>query len=127
MKHKHRLLPLLGFTTALISIILLRNYNRGNSIFSLLLSIPYYDKIGHFFLMGILAFIAVVTFVPVMPDRSHKSTMLVLTIVLAFIALEECSQIFIPTRTFSYRDFICDLLGVFCFGSLGHSLVNKTS
>ena len=125
MKPKYHLFLLLGFTAALVFIIVLRNNNLGNSFFRLFISIPYYDKLGHFLLMGILAFLSVITFVPLMSGNIFKSTSIVLGIVLALTALEEYSQIFIPSRSFSLEDFISGLLGVLCFGLLGYTLVAK--
>ena len=125
MKFKYSLILLLAFSASLIFVILLRNFDSGSSFFSLFISIPYYDKLGHFFLMGILAFLAVVTITPLFPKKSAKSTVIILGVVLTLIALEEYSQIFIPTRTFSLKDFACDLLGVLSFGYLGHSLAIK--
>ena len=127
MRFKHSFPLLLSFFFGLVTIILLRNYNPDSSFFVFFTYIPYYDKIVHFFSMGILAFLAVITLTPLFPNNPVKSTVIILGVVLSLIALEEYSQMFIPTRTFSLKDFACDLLGVLSFGSLGYSLVAKTS
>ena len=116
---------LISFTSFLAVIIFLRNNNLANSFFAIFMTIPYYDKIGHFILMGILAFLAVISLVPLLPHSTSKSTLLVLMGVLSLIAVEEYSQIFVVSRTFSWADFACDFLGVSMFGSIGYSLVNR--
>ena len=123
MKFKYSFPLLVSFFLGLVTIILLRNYNLGSSFFLFFISIPYYDKIGHFFLMGILAFLTVITLTPLFPNNPVKSTVIILGVLLSLIAIEEYSQMFIPTRTFSFKDFVCDVLGVLSFGSLGYFLV----
>jgi len=118
---------LLAFFASLVGIILLRNHSPDSSFFKLFTSIPYYDKLGHFFLMGILAFLAVITITPQFPRRPLKSTVIILGIILTLVALEEYSQIFIPSRTFSLKDYVCDLLGILSFGILGHFLGLRTT
>ena len=119
------LLLLISFSSFLGVIIFFRNNNLANSFFILFVNIPYYDKIGHFILMGILAFLAVLSIAPILPYASFKSTIVVLSGVLLIIAVEECSQIFIVTRTFSLADFFCDFLGVSLFGLIGCLLVDR--
>ena len=118
---------LISFVSFLGVIIFLRNNNLANSFFILFVNIPYYDKIGHFILMGIFAFLAVISIAPLLPYSSSKSTLAVLSGVLLIIAVEECSQIFVVTRTFSLADFICDFLGVSFFGLIGYSLINRVA
>lgn len=125
MSFKYNFLLLIGFFTGLVTVILLRNHGESSSFFQLFAFIPHYDKVGHFFLMGILAFLAVITIAPLFPDRLLKSTIIILSVVLTLIALEEYSQLYIPTRTFSLQDFACDLLGVFAFGTLGYAWVRR--
>ncbi len=115
----------LSFASFLVVLIFLRNNNLATSFFRLVSHIPHYDKIGHFFLMGILAYLAVISLIPILPYPKSKSTPIVLGILLTIIALEECSQIFIPTRSFSLADFACDVLGVASFGFYGHLVVSK--
>ena len=115
----------LSFASFLIVIIFLRNNNLANSFFNLLALVPYYDKIAHFFLMGILAFLAVTSLIPILPYPKSKSTTIVLGTLITIIALEECSQIFIATRSFSLADFACDCLGVASFGFYGHCVASK--
>lgn len=111
------------FFSFLATIIFLRNNDLAPDFFDLFAHIPHYDKLGHFILMGILAFLSTITIAPILPYKQIKSTLIVLGGVLLLIALEEYSQIFIATRTFSYADFACDFLGVVAFGWLGHFYV----
>lgn len=116
-------LLLIGFISFLGTIILLRNNNLGKLFFSLFQNIPYYDKIGHFNLMGILTFLSVVTIAPNISVNQPKSTIIVSGVVLAIITLEEFSQLLIATRTFSFIDLLCDFLGVLFYGYLGNWVI----
>jgi len=126
MKAKKSLvLMLISFTSFLAVVIFLRNNNLANSFFSLFAVVPYYDKISHFVLMGILAFLAVMSISPLLSYSRTKSTLIVLGTVLTLVAIEEYSQLFIATRTFSLADFVCDFFGVAIFGSIGHLSIDK--
>ena len=124
---KAYLFMLISFTSFLAVIIFLRNNNLGNSFFHLFDNIPHYDKIAHFTLMGILAFLAVVSVTPLLPYSKFKSSLIVLLGVLSIVSFEEYSQIFVITRTFSLADFACNFLGVILFGLVGCYLINKAS
>ena len=84
--------------------------------------IPYGDTLGHFVLMGIFAFLATwvlkaMTFT-VGPIKFPLGALIVLSIVV----LEEASQIYIPTRNFSFLDLSADILGIVIFGYFAHRL-----
>jgi hypothetical protein len=70
---------------------------------------PNGDKLGHFLLMGVLAFIITLA----LPRRFQPAGLAVLA---AVLALEEFSQQFINHRTSSWLDLICSLAGVAVFG-----------
>lgn len=70
---------------------------------------PNGDKLGHFLLMGILAFIITLA----LPRRFRLAGLAVLA---AILGLEEFSQQFINHRTSSWLDLICSLAGVAVFG-----------
>ena len=70
------------------------------------------DKAGHFILYGILTFLMVLAF----PRRQHWGwiSLASATIILAvLITLEEFSQSFFPSRTFSMLDLSFSFLGIF--------------
>ncbi len=107
-----------GYLLFICAMILLRNFNRGNSIFNLIGGIPHSDKAGHFFLFGLLTFFMSLAW-------KHRTFQLMtvriaLAPVIIFIAtfMEECSQIILEFRTFSVFDLLANILGIVCFGFL---------
>ena len=79
-------------------------------------AVPFGDKAGHFVLMGILSFLVnmvlkIRTF-KVFGRHMQLGSLLVFLVVL----IEECSQIFLPHRTFCLVDLSCDIAGIWLFG-----------
>lgn len=78
-------------------------------------AIPHFDKVGHFFAMGMLAFL--------LNNMFHKSNSPKLTLAslagviisLPIVTLEEYSQKYLAYRTFSYGDLAADYLGIVSF------------
>ena len=81
-------------------------------------SIPFFDKIGHFFLMGIFAFIVNMALSCKTFSVGDYNILTGSTVVLALVLLEEFSQIFITYRSFSYFDILFDILGIAAFSYL---------
>jgi len=100
------------FFIFIIGIIIAANRGSLGNSFSFASQIPYFDKIGHFILMGLLAFFAIISLVPRMRGPQQKATLKIVAILLVMIALEEISQHFIPSRTFSIADYLCGFIGV---------------
>lgn len=113
------------FSLFIIGVIIAANRGTLGSSFTLAYQIPHYDKIGHFVLMGILAFLAIISLVPRMRGTQQNSTVKVGGILLIIIALEEASQYFIPNRTFSIADYLCGVAGVLLAGFLSKWLPLK--
>ena len=91
--------------------IILADYRHLPSFITMLYSFPYGDRIGHFFLFGLLSLLLRIAF-PVPRIRAMNRNVPVLTLVLAvFIVGEEISQIFFPARTFSWGDLAASLAG----------------
>lgn len=81
-------------------------------------SIPIGDKIGHFLLMGMLAYL-VNLLMECKTFKLGKWQILTGSVIVAVcVLIEEMTQIFIPTRTFSYLDLLSDLLGILTFSYL---------
>lgn len=82
-------------------------------------SIPYGDKAGHFLLYGILALLLNLTFIRSRPDSNPNWIVLRIAWILALlVGLEEVSQQFFASRTFSLIDLGASYLGVFVFSWL---------
>ncbi|MEA5078171.1 MAG: hypothetical protein VB013_06335 [Anaerolineaceae bacterium] len=69
------------------------------------------DKVGHFLLMGSVAFLVTLA----MPRAWRLRGLIVLA---GLITLEEFSQLIFTTRTFDLLDLACSLAGVTVFGTL---------
>lgn len=107
-----------GYLLFLCQVILMKNLNLGNSIFGLVRDIPHIDKLGHFFLYGLLTYLLSIAL-------KHKSIQLMTirirlapVIMLLATFMEECSQIMQQFRTFSLLDMLANAVGVLCFSAL---------
>ena len=79
-------------------------------------SIPYGDKAGHFILYGILTLLLDLTIIHAHRDINPKLIALRTGLILALlIGIEEFSQQFIASRTFSVLDLIFSYLGLIFF------------
>lgn len=76
------------------------------------------DKVGHFLLMGSVAFLVTLA----MPKSWRIRGLILLA---GLITLEEFSQLIVKTRTFDLLDLACSLAGVTVFGTLS-VLLNQT-
>lgn len=87
--------------------------DRGNmpSLISFMYSFPNGDKLGHFLLMGALAFVVTLA----LPLRFRRIGLIVLAVALT---AEEFSQQFFASRSASWLDLACSLAGVAVFGLL---------
>jgi hypothetical protein len=107
-----------GFIFILVLIIVIANLGLGPAYFPFFYKIPGLDKIGHFFLTGLLSYFVNTLFngkkVKVLSLSTLKGSLVVFTIV----ALEELSQILLVYRAFSILDLGFDLAGIIIFGRL---------
>ena len=115
----------IGYLQFLCLVILMKNMNRGNFIFGLLSDIPHVDKLGHFFLYGLLTYLLSFAL-------KHRSFQLMTIriplaplIMLIATFMEECSQISQEFRTFSLLDMLANTIGVVCFGFLAFLYTKK--
>lgn len=103
------------FFIFILWIIYLANTGKQSIFFDLVDATPYGDKIGHFFLFGILTlFLNVATRLKaykIWNFNFYSGT----SLVISFVVLEELSQAFITTRNFDFTDLFSDLLGIFVF------------
>ena len=113
------------FIVLLILIVIVANLGLGPSFFPFIYQIPGGDKLGHFFLMGILSLL--VNFV--LKTKKIRifsiNFLLGILIVMAIVTIEEFSQIFLDYRTFSIIDLLFDYFGIVLFGYLADYLLNR--
>ena len=81
-------------------------------------NLPFGDKMGHFLLYGMQAFLVNLAFQNGRWDVYGLSVLKGSTLVLVFAVAEEFTQIFLASRSFELADIVCDLLGIYVFGKL---------
>jgi polysaccharide biosynthesis protein VpsQ len=75
-------------------------------------SLPFGDKWGHFILIGILTFLLNYALDSRMIGIGRVKILLGCAIVAVAITIEECSQIWIPSRTFDWVDLSANYFGI---------------
>jgi polysaccharide biosynthesis protein VpsQ len=112
-----------GFILFVVYIIWAADNGTMPPIIFTLYHFPYGDKIGHFLLLGMLAFLINGN----LPGRTLKLFSLSIPIgallTISFAVLEEVSQLFFPARTFSLLDLGSSLLGIGFFSFLSSCLI----
>ncbi|MDB4408832.1 VanZ family protein [Akkermansiaceae bacterium] len=76
------------------------------------MELSHFDRLGYFILIGILTFLAILAIASRLKSSLKKAAIKIVVVLLILIAAEEILQIFIPSRSFSIGDFICNLAGV---------------
>jgi VanZ family protein len=87
--------------------------------------VPGTDKAGHFLVMGLLAFILVSSLTGTRWREYRLGASACLGLTLLLVSLEEASQLFIPSRTFSWLDLAYSWAGVLVLGGLAAALVRR--
>ena len=82
-----------------------------NGIPSFISIVPYYDKVGHFFLFGICGY----AFHRASKRKYVAVFPVAITLFTVFTVLEEYLQTFSSNRTFSLTDLFFSLLGIWVF------------
>ena len=113
-------LGLAAFVAFMVTIVILANSGQGRRVFAYFEWIPHYDKVGHFVLMGILSFLAIVAVAPRLRWQPFVSSGIVMSTVAIIVTLEELSQSQFASRTYSKIDLIFSLAGIVCLGLVGH-------
>lgn len=80
--------------------------------------VPMGDKVGHFFVMGFLAYLVNIVMKCKLVRVGPVDLLMGSLIVFTFVFAEEVSQLFIRGRTFSLLDLGSDILGIWTFGWL---------
>ena len=88
-------------------------------------SVPGGDKIGHFILFGILAFLVNLVLRATVVRSGGRAMLLGSIIVMTIVVAEEVSQLFFTSRTFELLDLTADLAGIWAFGRLARWYVKR--
>lgn len=101
-----------AFILILTLIVIAANLGLGPVYFPFMYSLPGLDKIGHFLLMGILAFLVNLVLDLKKIQLFRRDFLVGSLAVLLVVTLEEISQLFLVFRAFSLLDLIFDLGGI---------------
>ena len=116
----NRIIPLcaVGFFCFILWVIYLANTGQNSVFFQLIASIPYGDKLGHFCLFGLLTLATNFAFRLKSFKVYSLEIFLGTALVSTFVIIEECSQYFIPNRTFDLIDLSADFIGILLFNAV---------
>jgi len=109
---------LLSYASFMCWLITAANTKAENVLISLSTGIPHGDKIGHFFLMGVMALLFNLLLSSHRQTIGKREFLLGSLIVAGIVTAEEISQIFISSRTFSLLDLLADYAGITILGRL---------
>ena len=117
----------IAFFVFIILVIVLADADKLGFL-DIIYKIPRVDKMGHFILFGILASLLDLTFFQALPRADRKRVAVVIGFILAIlIGLEEFSQKYFPTRTFSLKDLFASYVGVIFFSWLALLIKKRQS
>jgi len=101
------------------------NIGRDNALFKIVRATPYGDKIGHFFLAGIMT-LAVNFVLRFRKIRLRGIRLPIGSVILFFVVIiEEGSQIFMMTRSFDLVDAAANFMGILVFTIIGLVLFDR--
>ncbi len=110
---------------SLVVIVVFANLGLGPVYFPLVFNVPGLDKVGHFFLMGMLTLLVNVLFKSKRIQILSLNFFLGSLLVTLVVTLEELSQLFLIYRAFSWLDLFFDLGGIFLGGRLAYRMMKK--
>lgn len=110
----------IAFSCFIVLLIIVANFKLYNPFLPFVKAVPYGlgDQLGHFVLMGFLAFLVNMTMKAKTVKVGSFNLLLGSLIVAVFVTLEEGSQYFLSTRTCDWFDLMADYLGILLFGRL---------
>lgn len=106
------------YVVALVAVVILAGGSAGPRLFAPVRALPLGDKLGHFLLMGTLSLLVNLCLSCRAVRVAGARLLLGSVVVLASVAAEEFSQLFLRRRSFDLLDLAFDALGVFLFGRL---------
>ncbi len=114
-----------GYVFFLLLMIFLADTGKLDQYVSCYKSVPCGDKLGHFVLMGFLSFLANMLFRVRTFSFLGQRLLLGSAVVFAVVFIEECSQLFLPRRSFSLLDLSADAAGIWVFGVLAQIVCRR--
>lgn len=118
-------LGLVIFLLIFAAIILFADQGKMPGFIAALYAFPYGDKVGHFMLMGSFSFLANMSLACRKVRFSGIQVLIGSLGVAALVTLEELSQVFFASRTYSLVDLGFSLAGIWSFGVLAEKLAGS--
>jgi hypothetical protein len=109
-------LALFSFGLFLCCLVGLADSGRGRWLFGMAESIPGGDKLGHFILFGLLAFLVNLVLQATVVRCGRLTILKGSALVVVIVIAEEVSQLFFASRSFELLDLAADLAGIWIFG-----------
>ena len=113
------------FALVLAFIIAVANMGLGVKVYGHLCQFQYFDKVGHFVLMGGFSFLVNLSLNGKKVRLFKRPVLLGSLLVFAFVLFEECTQLWMPHRNFQISDLIFDALGIFFLGRAAALLASR--
>lgn len=114
-----RWLPFLAYLVFVLVVIVAADFGKLGPVVKWFHSIPFFDKCAHATLIGTLAFLLNFALRGRETEFARQRWLLGSVIVAIAITLEECSQHWIPGRTFDAGDLLANWTGIFVAGWIG--------
>ena len=111
-------LALSSFGLFLCCLVGLADSGRGRWLFGMTESIPGGDKLGHFILFGLLAFLVNLVLHATVVRWGRLTILKGSALVMVIVMAEEVSQLLFVSRSFELLDLAADLAGIWIFGQL---------
>lgn len=100
------------------AIVCMANQQGPQHAFAWIYHVPAGDKLGHFVLMGVMAFLLNLALRGRTARPGRGQWLVGSALVLALAAAEELSQLFIPGRSFDFADLSAAAAGVLVLGRM---------
>ncbi len=114
------------FALFLIGLIVLADMGKLHFLLRVMTSIPYGDKVAHFFLIGVLSFLVNRTAMQLFPRQSPQRMSVIVTLfLLAMFTIEEVSQAPISGRDASFADLVTNYAGIVFFALMAYKTGQK--
>jgi VanZ family protein len=107
-----------AFALVLLTIVTSATMGWAEPVFAFVRQVPYSDKVAHFVLLGTMSLLLNLMLNVARVQLGSFALLKGSAILLVLVTIEEFSQIWISTRTFSWLDLVCNYLGIVVFGWL---------
>lgn len=104
----------IAFATCFVSIIVLADRGQAGQLWTFAGQVPCGDKLGHLALAGTFSVLLNVLLERRPAPGAFAPLMLGSLLLLVGMTLEECSQMFFPSRSFDGFDGLANVIGVIC-------------